>query len=1110
MAEPWWKQSPFFSNLYGIAKAATKTGGDIYSDQQKTRYGMAEAVGTVGGGMLSQSGAGLAGLGGWLSGASPEERARIVDEAMRQSPYLMQPSSEAGQAMVQGLGYLMSPVQKAGDWLATASEQAGGGPLAMSVAKTLPDALLWGAGTPSMLRGGAAVSRGAEALTGRVADMAATGPSGYRAQSGARPVYGPAQSPAPAPALLPGGGVQPIPAPGPGSPLQRWGRQAGALYPETEPNPFYENLGTAIRNRPGAENISPSQRPFYSVLYDAVEQLPNKGTPQEMVSILKKNGVKQAEIDAFLLPELFSGQWIYDPDARDFTENYIVEDLSTGALAPNGGAPKFVTKQQIKHFISPGTETNPAGPAAVFDVQQWRRGQPNSGVQKLMTEREQAQVEKYAISVQNNQNLLSNATQALTPEIDSIRSKFQSKYPNSLFKDNYDISDALRNSGRYPYQLIGINGFELAFAKQYPDTPLKDGNDIGVVESAFRQIFRDINEGEDYQNLTYADWVYAAERLGFSESNISRAEEWFDQLPRERKNFVATYFEAAIEAQEKLGNPLQDIQDINESIEETFTNINKIQRPQHAGAMYGMTQLLDGPAVDRSVRPGALQVSDTSLETGLLVPTDWANTILGSSYHMFPAGTVAFNRTTQRPLHLSSDPSVLSQNSTRFVEQLQSDINQRATTKLSTGRMDADGTDIMSPIGYLMGRVPQKFMSEDFAFPQLRGDVLDSDDFREPNTLKLASAPPRLPFSDTGQWSRLGIAQAFADAIEAGDDAVSISSPTQHMLAHQGQFIGSMRNDQSVFYVPNLDNYSQTRMSLDAFESGAPKELKAGAKEWTFDSVASNVQDFIIQNTRSKKTEPPLWLRKEINRVEELIKSDENIPAFGEAGIKHERYIDRLKEELLGLQEHAEKFRLYESSFELNEVFRSSFFKSLDQTLKNMTSTKKDGEYTQHALIPEGFDQLAKDLSISAALEILKRNGFRPTQPDIAALEMLGMESNVISLKAGKLYPKPKTAAAGLSKFYGENLKSTLGKFAKEIDPASSIEVGGIPMDVRENGLMVEFSQDVYTVKITDKMREQYRNKGFKLFTPALAGGYLMEQTLRTELEKRRKAMLED
>ena len=102
MAAPWWKQNPYLSHMHG----------------------MGEAAATIGGGMLTQSGAGLAGLAGWLAGASPEERARIIEEAMQQSPYLMDPGSAEGQQIVQGLGYLMSPVQKAGDWLATASEQA--------------------------------------------------------------------------------------------------------------------------------------------------------------------------------------------------------------------------------------------------------------------------------------------------------------------------------------------------------------------------------------------------------------------------------------------------------------------------------------------------------------------------------------------------------------------------------------------------------------------------------------------------------------------------------------------------------------------------------------------------------------------------------------------------------------------------------------------------------------------------------------------------------------------------------------------------------------------------------------------------------------------------
>jgi hypothetical protein len=1097
MAGPWWKQSPYLSNLYGIGEAAA----------------------TIGGGMLTQSGAGLAGLAGWLAGASPEERARIIEEAMQQSPYLMDPGSAEGQQIVQGMGYLMSPVQRAGDWLATASEQAGGGPLAMSIAKTLPDAALWGLGTPSMLRGGAAVSRGAEALTGRVADLAATGPGAYRAQSGARPVYSPAQAP---PALLPGGEVQPIPEPGPVSPLKRWGAQAGALHPDA-PNPFYENLGTAIRNRPGAEPLPPegSQRPFYSVLYDAVDKLPNKGTPQEMVSILKKNGVKQAEIDAFLLPELFSGQWSYDPEARYFTEQDIVEDpewavqMTNGPLAPKGGAPKFVTKQQIKDFISPSTETKQGGPASVFDVQQWRRGTPDSGIQKLLSQDEQAKLEQLARTAMGDQKFVSDAAQSLSPEIDGIRSK----YPGSFFKNTYDISSISSDNGRYPFQQIGMNGFGFAFSKEYPDTPLSDADDIGVIEGAFRKLFKEINDGEDFSRLTYADWVTAAEDLGFDEVSIRMAEEWFDSLPDERKNFVAAYFDAGVEAEDKLGKPLQQIIDANDKFRVSIKEINRIQNPEHSAPAYGMLQLLEGPEVDQSIRPGSLEVGQTSLETGLLVPSEWSNTIPPESYHRFPAGTVVFNRTTQRPLHLrNDDPSVFSPKVARLAEQVQSDINQHATRKYTTDVFTPEGERVKVPVGYLMGRVPKLFMSQRHVFPQERGMVNSSSAYMEPNTqpLALTDSPVRLPFSDTGQWSRLGIAQVFADAIEAGDDVVSISSPTQHMLAHQGQYMGSMSKDQDVLYIPNFRNYSQNQMKLENFEDSAPKELKEGAKEWNLNSLTGHIYDFVIQNTLKEKAATPLWLKEEIDRTNKKIEEEEAIPAFGEAATRQEKALARFKNDLSSLEKMKDTFNKYSANQKLLDALGVSFLRGttkIDDAARMLAIDPAYSSYystSPNVFSGDDFNQTAADLAQEVALQISRNNGIDIKKEDVHKLKLLGIGSNLISLKAGNLYPRKNSSAAGLSTFYGKNLKSTLDKFAKEIDPSASVEIGVIPSETRESGNQILFDQDVYTVKITDRMREQYRNKGFKLFTPAIAGGYLMEQTLRAEIEKRRKAMLED
>jgi hypothetical protein len=1083
MAAQWWKQNPYLSNLYGVGELAA----------------------TIGGGMLTESGAGLAGLAAWLAGASPEERARIIEEARRQSPYLFEPQTSSGQSMAQGAAYLMSPVAAAGEWLANASEQAGGSPLAMSMARTLPDAALWGLGMPGMLRGGAGLSRASEALTDTIKQNASIpGPAQYRAQSGARPVYGPAEPPAPPPALLPGGNVQPIPEPGPASPLGRWGKQAGALNPDA-PNPFYENLGTAIRNRPGAAPLPPegSQRPFYSVLYDAVDQLPAKGTPQEMLSILKKNGVKQAEIEAFLLPELFSGQWKYDPEARYFTEQDIVDDTSTGALAPEGGAPKFVTKQQIKDFISPSTETNLPGPASVFDVQQWRRGYSESGIQKLLTQDEQAMVEELATAAIDNQKAVSELAQALSPEVDA----FRSKYPASFFKRKYDLSQVSGAGGRFPYQQIGMNGFGLAFANEFPDAPLSDGNDIGVIESAFLQLFKDVNDGEDYSRLTYANWVETAEEMGFGKKQISSAEEWFDSLPDERKNFVAAYFDAGIEAEAKLGTYLQEIYDANEKTRNTLKSINRIQDPEYTAPTYGMTQLLEGPPVSHSTKPGALEVPKTSLETGLLIPSDWSNTVSPESYHNFPAGTVVFNRTTQRPLHLRSDPSVLSENSARLAEQVQSDINQRALKKMQTGLLTPAGEPEKAPIGYLMGRVPKRFFSQDQVLPVKRMAGRSPSMYREPNAQPrpLVDQPVRLPFSDTGQWSRLGIAQVFADAIEAGDDAVSISSPAQHMLAHPGQYIGSMANDRNILYIPNLKGFSQNQMALEIFEGSAPKQLLEGAKEWDMDGLTDYVKDFIIQNTSKEKAGAPLWLREDIDRLNKMVSDEENTPAFGEAAERQQANIARHKRAISDLERLGSTYSKYSAGPKLLLALDASFLRGVPEVNRFVA------ELTNGAFSSVDFDYTAGDVAQRVAYSIANKNGASLTKSeDLWALKLLGMDSNLVSLGAGQLYPAPDSAAAGLSTFYGKNLKSTLAKFAKEIDPAASVEIGFIPSEARDNGLQVLFDQEVYTVKITDKMREQYRNKGFKLFTPAIGAGYLMDQALRAEIESRRKAMLED
>lgn len=163
MAKKWWQINPYTSNLYGIGEAGLGLGGSL----------------------ATESGAGLAGIAGLLAGASAEERARIIEEARKQSPYLYEPTSDEGQGIMQSAAYLMSPVQRLGDWLANASEQAGGSPGAMTAARMIPDAALALAGLPPSLRAGSALSRGSEALTSRIKEIAGTGPGVYRAQYGA-------------------------------------------------------------------------------------------------------------------------------------------------------------------------------------------------------------------------------------------------------------------------------------------------------------------------------------------------------------------------------------------------------------------------------------------------------------------------------------------------------------------------------------------------------------------------------------------------------------------------------------------------------------------------------------------------------------------------------------------------------------------------------------------------------------------------------------------------------------------------------------------------------------------------------------------------------------
>jgi hypothetical protein len=1120
MAAPWWKQHPYLSNLYG----------------------MGEAAATIGGGMLTQSGAGLAGLAGWLAGASPEERARIIEEAMQQSPYLMDPGSAEGQQIVQGLGYLMSPVQKAGDWLATASEQAGGGPLAMSIAKTIPDAALWGLGTPSMLRGGAAVSRGAEALTGRVADLAATGPGPYRVQSGARPAYGSPDA-APQPALLPGereiNPAQRTTPLGASYPSQRGA--VGDLQPDTLPNPFYENLGTAIRNRPGAESLPPkgSQRPFYSVLYDAVNELPEKGTPQEMVSILKRKGVKQAEIDAFLLPELFSGQWLYDKEGRYFTESRSYQDPMTGEIAFDQDAPKFVTKQQIKDFISPSTETSQAGPASVFDVQQWRAGYPDSGIQKITTPQQKQEVESIAANLRVH---FENKDKVI-PKINDFAMGLTLKYPRSFFKNRFDPDSVYSSFGRLPLQQIGFASLIRAFSKEFPDEPLESANSLAMVDNTFKTMLDEIDSGEDYTGIGYANWVQKAEET-YNRNSVRNAEDWFDNLSDEKKNFIASYWDAAEEAS-TIRPQLNELGDINDTIQNSFRRINDIQNTENSSSPYGMMQLLSGEQVDPSIRPGALPVDTTVLTTGLLIPREWSNAVRPDSYHGFPAGTVAFNRTTQRPIHLASDTSFLPQGVARLGEQIQSDINQAATSKYETGNLTPEGEREKKPIGYLMGRVPETFKTVGGNIvSRSTSQFADKNDYAEPGTapfgVSFREPPVRLPFSETGQWSRLGVAQLFADAIEAGDDVVSISSPTQHMLAHSGSYVGSMAKDQNILYMPpdsdgSLGHFGKFSSTVDALNNLASKEVTQSAKTFTPDELTDHLRGWLAQNIeKGEKAPMPDYLRKDIEKAEKELAKQEKIKqdildfhnsgelyytaarpseyyATARKAIKNsDRIIQSLKDDIKNFKEIAERRHVYNASPDLLFALENPIFiQNPDiERLVNRFSSRHDIDRTY---FDNDFDyNVSGEIPAQIAWQIWQNNGGGLSAKEVAALSTMGLYDNVITLKAGNLQPKKGTSAAGLSTFYGKNLKSTFEKFAKEIDPEAKVEVGGIPSVYEGGGIDVPFNQQVYTIRVTDRMREQYRNKGFKLFTPAIAGGYLMEQTLRAEIENRRKAMLED
>lgn len=1073
MAGPWWKQNPYLSNLYGIGEAAA----------------------TIGGGMLTQSGAGLAGLAGWLAGASPEERARIIEEAMQQSPYLMDPGSAEGQQIVQGLGYLMSPVQKAGDWLATASEQAGGSPLAMSIAKTIPDAALWGLGAPGMLRGGQAISRGAEALTGRVADLAATGPGAYRAQSGARPVYGPAQAPAPAPALLPGGEVRPIPEPGPVSPLKRWGAQAGALNPDA-PNPFYANLGTAIRNRPGAEPLPPegSQRPFYSVLYDAVNELPEKGTPQEMVSILKKKGVKQAEIDAFLLPELFAGQWSYNPGEMTFTEQVPVP----------GQEPRLVTKDSIKAFISPKSYGyNDPGPGSVFDVTQYRLAEPHTGLEKFVSPAQQAEIEDWQSFSSAYEDLRNVRYSEWKQDADNFAAKWPEFYSSWLDQNDpiqhvYGTQNTLglarnvipwqSNSDNLPsndsviyepaalatlenledymtrvaanngmnYQPGGLTEEEIRYKLDGDIREAVDTIQTKLKRKAFREAFDNPNSAytgnwaSDFVAMKNGSFTYRTptnQEINEIEKkeildNFSaipglneRLQRWYDMMV-DKLNFSYNN-PAAAEldyAQVQIDQALQQQQKISEAPKESA---------------YKMVQLFKGPGGKMPSGSGGL-ARDTVMETMLGVPPEWINSgVYAYPYHNFESGTVVFNRTTQRPVLYSPGSS------TRYIDQVQSDINQAARRKLNPYNPNSP------KFGYQKARAPM-MLSDTEGTPISREDMINFGTAEEravilngPGTKP--EAPPMLPFSDTKEWSRLGIAQAFADAIEAGDQYVSISPPMQHYLAHD--YTGSLVSDTPILWM-NI-------------EEDSPSNTPLGRSV-----LASNDQSLTSRLNYGPISETELRMK-----ILESLESDYTVRNANleiSAG-----YLESLRRaNLLNAAYRIENDRRFVSADDPQKQ------RDIDAHLYYLA-----GEIA-YALRNENYSQIPSNW----------QNEYR------SALRRIGdgLDNYVQKIPAGTIVPNVSTDAgrsgAGVGSFYGREAKKALADFAKEVDKDAKVVVKSVPVFADGEKINV----DSYSVEITDKMREQYRNKGFKLFTPAIAGGYLMEQTLRAEIEKRRKAMLED
>lgn len=569
---------------------------------------------------------------------------------------------------------------------------------------------------------------------------------------------------------------------------------------------------------------------------------------------------------------------------------------------------------------------------------------------------------------------------------------------------------------------------------------------------------------------------------------------------------------------------------------------------KESSPIHGMMQLQDGPSGMLDADGDPIPADKTYMESVLHVPTSYTETGATGRYHSFPENPLVFVRSTRRPL-LDRDGGQIG--TMRLAEQIQSDTHQLARRRAQPedpkpgyyptqprpvpkevaearqqAEIEADAANVravmaadahnevldeirahvrLDPSLAYMNTNPassrwlEAAKASQAYTPELEGllqrfnvvaqeyndakwarananDKLslaysEASKYTDPKSSAHRWAQPDLPFQDAEEWAGLGIKQLIADAIEAGDDAIAIPSGR---YAAKGQdqlhFVENLRYDGRHF----TDEYGQTFepkgvMKTPWLSEQKKKELQAAQDNFMDDDdIITMIGDEARQNVYTEE----LWEVEDPHRgTYHFFRTEDEAKVWLDAN---------------GFEGKPNSgWAIMDPDMQLGDIA------SHEGTVDGISDLTASDGLLGKGSAKRKLDSAIHDWASDAFNNDVDYYRHHYGSPEVSLHEeVIGEEG-----------------AAGVAEFYDTTGPRALKKVLKKIDPNAKIEYSPFSTN--------DFDDQFITVRITDKMREQYQKRGFDLFThpltgaAAAGGGYLMMREEGNEEKRRRRGTLE-